>query len=167
VGHLLKVVVRRPRPDIAQVIDIREPTTGFSFPSGHSLQAAIIGVVAIIVVQQLFTGRLRRVLQLGAIWLTITVGWERVFDGVHWPTDVAGGFLLGTLLVSATWRGLSELTRRQRVHAWQAFKRFRWRAHGGVTTSRSRKSATEPQAIPAVMIAEPRRGLNVGAGFRS
>jgi undecaprenyl-diphosphatase len=107
IGHLMKVMVRRPRPDITQVIDIREPTTGFSFPSGHSLQAAIIGVVAIIVVQQLFTGRLRRVLQLGALWLTVTVGWERVFDGVHWPTDVAGGFLLGTLLVTASWRVIS------------------------------------------------------------
>jgi membrane-associated phospholipid phosphatase len=106
-GHLLKVVIQRPRPDIWQVIDIREPTTGYSFPSGHSLQAAIIGVVAIILVQQLFTGRLRRFLQAGAVWLTVTVGWERVFDGVHWPTDVAGGFLLGTLLVTATWRGIT------------------------------------------------------------
>jgi membrane-associated phospholipid phosphatase len=106
VGHLLKVIIRRPRPDVSQVVDIREPTTGFSFPSGHSLQAAIIGVVVIILVQHLFTGRLRRVLQAGAVWLTVTVGWERVFDGVHWPTDVVGGFLLGTLLVTATWRGI-------------------------------------------------------------
>lgn len=111
-GHLLKIIIRRPRPAISEVIDIREPTTGFSFPSGHSLQAAIIGVVAIILVQQLFTGKFRRFLQLGAVWLTATVGWERVFDGVHWPTDVVGGFLLGTLLVTATWQGLIRASQR-------------------------------------------------------
>jgi undecaprenyl-diphosphatase len=111
-GHLVKILIQRPRPGLSQVIDIREPTTGFSFPSGHSLQAAIIGVTAIIVVQHLFTGRFRRILQAGAVWLTVTVGWERVFDGVHWPTDVVGGFLLGTLLVTATWRAIGLARRR-------------------------------------------------------
>jgi undecaprenyl-diphosphatase len=112
VGHLMKIIVQRPRPGVSQVVDIREPTTGFSFPSGHSLQAAIIGIVAIIVIQNLFSGRLRRVLQAGAVWLTVTVGWERVFDGVHWPTDVVGGFLLGVLLATAAWRGIVLANRR-------------------------------------------------------
>lgn len=107
-GSLVKVVIQRPRPSADEVIALREIRAGYSFPSGHSLQAAIICVVAIIIAQQMLHGRFRRAVQLLAVWLATTIGWERVFDGVHWPTDVAGGFLLGVLATSAAWHGITQ-----------------------------------------------------------
>ena len=112
VGSLIKVTIQRPRPTADQVEAIREVRAGFSFPSGHSLQAAIICTVAIIIAQQMLRGRLRRVVQAGAIWLAATVGWERVFDGVHWPTDVFAGLLLGFLVTSAAWYGIVRFAHR-------------------------------------------------------
>jgi undecaprenyl-diphosphatase len=102
-GLLMKIIIRRPRPALDEVIGIRGSATGFSFPSGHTLQATIICVMTIIIAQQLLTGRLRRMVVLGAVWLPAAVGFERVFDGVHWPTDVLGGVLLGVLVTTAVW----------------------------------------------------------------
>jgi membrane-associated phospholipid phosphatase len=115
VGSLVKVSIQRPRPSADQVIALREIRAGYSFPSGHSLQAAIICVVAIIIAQQMLHGRLRLAVQAGAVWLATTIGWERVFDGVHWPTDVVGGFLLGVLATSAAWYGITQFGARRAI----------------------------------------------------
>ena len=113
VGVLVKVAIRRPRPSADEVIALREIRSGYSFPSGHSLQAAIICVVAIIIAQQMLHGRLRLAVQAVAVWLATTIGWERVFDGGHWPTDVVGGFLLGVLATSAAWYGITQFGARR------------------------------------------------------
>jgi undecaprenyl-diphosphatase len=134
-GHLLKIIVERPRPALHQVVDIREPTTGFSFPSGHSLQATIVCLVAVIVVQHLFSGRFRRFLQLGAIWLALTVGWERVFDGVHWPTDVVAGGLLGFILIYTTWAVINAVA--------DALQRRQEARSGGAQPRTARQSTAE------------------------
>lgn len=115
IGSLLKVVVQRPRPTADQVVALREIRGGYSFPSGHSLQAAIICVVAIIIAQQMLRGRVRRSVQFVAIWMAATIGWERVFDGVHWPTDVVGGLLLGVLATSAAWFGIQSVAARRQT----------------------------------------------------
>lgn len=105
-GPVVKNIVERPRPAALEVIAVRDFPGGYSFPSGHALQAAIIATIIVIAAEQLLTGRMRRLVQAMAIWLALTVGWERVFDGVHWPTDVIGGFLLGTLATIGVWKAL-------------------------------------------------------------
>ena len=125
-GLSFKPAIERPRPTAEQVGAITNPASGFSFPSGHSLQAAVVCSVAVIIAQELLTGRVRRVVQGLAIWFALTVGWERVFDGVHWPTDVAGGFLLGMLAVYGTWH-LITLLRAQGTRARRASLAARFR----------------------------------------
>ena len=97
-GKVLKLLVERPRPDY-QII---EPfASGFSFPSGHSLFAVILGGVLVYWVDQWVGPKLpRRVIQILLVLVVIGMGASRVYLGVHWPSDVIGSYLLGILALT-------------------------------------------------------------------
>jgi undecaprenyl-diphosphatase len=86
-SSLLKVAFGRPRPTIAPHI---VQAGGLAYPSGH----AVTGVVFLFAAMLLpgASPRLRVALALVA---TVAVGLSRPMLGVHWPTDVIGGWLLG------------------------------------------------------------------------
>ncbi|MEE9523615.1 MAG: phosphatase PAP2 family protein, partial [Thermodesulfovibrionales bacterium] len=89
--HLLKEVIERPRPFI--VLDEARVLVGrgkaFSMPSGHA--ASAFSVVLPIII--LFGGFVRPVLMFGAI----SVAFSRVYVGVHYPSDVLAGAIVGVL----------------------------------------------------------------------
>ena len=101
VGNGLKLLVDRPRPEYML---IGTPPTSLSFPSGHALSAAILGGLLILLVGELVPSRfLRRGLQATILLLVLAIGASRVYLGVHWPSDVIGGFLFGiTMLAGLT-----------------------------------------------------------------
>ena len=67
---------------------------GYSFPSGHSSNAVTAyGSLAI-------HEKKRKLLWALAVLLPILVGFSRVFVGVHYPTDVLGGWILGIIVIT-------------------------------------------------------------------
>jgi undecaprenyl-diphosphatase len=91
----------RPRPTI--VPHLREVLTP-SFPSGHAMESAIIYLTLGAMVMRMVEGRLSKLYCMGmAILLTVLAGLTRVFLGVHYPTDVLGGWMLGFLWASVCW----------------------------------------------------------------
>ena len=101
-------LVGRTRPPLAERL-VTE--TNQSFPSGHALASfAIIGALAVLFVPAL-AGTRRRVLTvvLAALFV-VAVGISRLYLGVHWPTDVLGGWLCGAgwLLLCLTVRQFRE-----------------------------------------------------------
>ena len=94
-GHVLKVVVSRPRPEYA----ISEVAyTGMSFPSGHALFALLFGGLLIVLAEELIHPlAIRRGMQVTVALLVLAIGISRVYLGVHWPSDVIGGYLFAAI----------------------------------------------------------------------
>jgi undecaprenyl-diphosphatase len=105
----LKLVFRRERPPVSNRL-VFEDT--FSFPSGHSVFAAVFfTMLAVMLVRVIpprwFWGRVAAV--AACLTTAVTIGLSRVWLGVHYPTDVAGGLILGlgwVVAVALTRRGL-------------------------------------------------------------
>jgi len=100
-NSLLKFVFARPRPDFVTHL-ARVFTT--SFPSGHAALSAItyLTIGALLArTYPLFPTSLY-FMSLAA-FLTVIIGVSRVYLGVHYPTDVLGGWCIGTAWAIACW----------------------------------------------------------------
>ncbi len=88
-----KIIIHRPRPDIAYYIE-----NGFSFPSGHATMAvAFYGFLAYVLLrEQKHWKRKTNILFWGLIFI-LGIGLSRLYLGVHYLSDVWGGYLLGSL----------------------------------------------------------------------
>ncbi len=94
-GVAVKELVGRERP----MYSILEYTPGNpAFPSGHALHAMLFFGL-LLVLAPTFAGSPRKTLfiRVALALLILACGASRVYLGVHWPSDVFGGFLLGGL----------------------------------------------------------------------
>jgi undecaprenyl-diphosphatase len=91
----MKLFFNRPRPTI--VPHLRE-VYSTSFPSGHAMESAIVYLTLAAILMRASDSRVTKMYILGiAVLLTTLVGVSRVFLGVHYPTDVLGGWIVGFL----------------------------------------------------------------------
>jgi undecaprenyl-diphosphatase len=89
-----KNVIERSRPDALLAV---LSAGGYSFPSGHTLSsAAIYLTIGLLAGRALTSRRKRLVVMVLTLLLIAVIGLTRIYLGVHFPTDVAGGILLGT-----------------------------------------------------------------------
>ncbi|MDP8904541.1 MAG: phosphatase PAP2 family protein [Chloroflexota bacterium] len=95
-SELIKGMVRRPRPLPEQVRVVIAPLGGSSFPSGHVLTyVGTYGFLAYLANTLLEPEQVRRPVVGGLLGLLALVGPSRIYQGHHWPTDVAASYLLG------------------------------------------------------------------------
>jgi undecaprenyl-diphosphatase len=90
----LKHVLARPRPDLVPWLTT---AGGFSFPSGHATGTAALSVSLLVVVVPYLHRRSRAAATVAAVLVSVAVAASRVLLGVHYPSDVVGGLLMGTL----------------------------------------------------------------------
>jgi len=92
---LAKLAVQRPRP---QVVPYLVHSAGwYSYPSGHSMLTPLVFGLGVLVAIQAAHSPLARGSLVGlAALLSGAVALSRVYLGVHYPSDVLGGLLLGT-----------------------------------------------------------------------
>ena len=96
-GNLLKLAVGRSRPEYL-LLDVAP--TSLSFPSGHALFATIfLGLLVWLAEDSIQSPMIRRSVQVALGLLILAVGWSRVYLGLHWPSDVIGGYMYGLLAV--------------------------------------------------------------------
>jgi len=110
---LAKLAVQRPRPHV--IPRLMHGAGWFSYPSGHSMLAPIIFGLGIIVWAAPWPSpALRRAALVLAALFALGIGFSRVYLGVHYPSDVVGGLLLGiawSALALLWWERIREATR--------------------------------------------------------
>ncbi|MFH8636481.1 phosphatase PAP2 family protein [Streptomyces goshikiensis] len=99
IGLLVKNAVERARPHLPEPV---AHAPGFSFPSGHAMTATTSCAVLLLVLLPLVPRAWRAVPWAFAVTAVLGVGYTRVALGVHWVSDVVGGWLLGIAVVTAT-----------------------------------------------------------------
>ena len=98
---MLKRLFQRPRPDV--VPHLRE-VTSLSFPSGHAMTSAVVYLTLGALLMRISRGRVTKFYCMAvAMFATLLVGATRVYLGVHYPTDVLAGWLVGLSWALVWW----------------------------------------------------------------
>lgn len=101
-AQVAKQVVARTRPVVEDAVSHAE---GFSFPSGHATNTAAAALTVTLLVWPLLGRRGRVVVPAVGASLVVLTALDRVLLGVHYPSDVVAGALMGTAMVGASYLG--------------------------------------------------------------
>jgi undecaprenyl-diphosphatase len=94
----INALIGRVRPPLA---DWAGPAAGPSFPSGHTTAATLFAVCCVwALMARVPAGWPRRATCAAAALYAVVLGWSRIWLGVHWPTDVLGGFIFSVAWTS-------------------------------------------------------------------
>jgi undecaprenyl-diphosphatase len=112
-NELLKLAFARPRPDL-----VYQATRVFtsSFPSAHAELSAITYLtIAALLARTQSSFRIRLYFIVVAAFLTTLIGISRIYLGVHYPTDVLGGWCVGAAWATCCWLLMTQLQRAGRI----------------------------------------------------
>jgi len=93
---LLKQIINRARPDVDYLVTVKT----LSYPSGHAMSAmAFYGFL----IYLFYTFNIPKLVKYGIIvfltMLILSIGISRIYLGVHFPSDIAGGFIAGFIWI--------------------------------------------------------------------
>lgn len=111
-GLQVKLLVERARPVYDDPVG---SAPGFSFPSGHAFNAAMATGTVLVMIAPLLAERpawVRRSALAGGTVFVVLTALDRVFLGVHFPSDVTAGVLLAAGLTTASYVGFRHSPRR-------------------------------------------------------
>ncbi|WP_042341735.1 phosphatase PAP2 family protein [Bacillus timonensis] len=98
-NFILKELFKRARPDFYRLVEI----SGYSFPSGHAVNAVTFyGILTFLLWRHIPVRWERMVLFVLSGMMILGIGLSRIYLGVHYPTDIVGGYF-----ASATWLGFA------------------------------------------------------------
>jgi undecaprenyl-diphosphatase len=108
-SQAIKWAYARPRPEL---VPHGMETYSASFPSGHSMMAAVVYLtLGALLARHQAQPRMKVYVLVVAVFLTVLVGLSRIYLGVHWPTDVLAGWCLGAAWAILCWFAMLWLQR--------------------------------------------------------
>jgi undecaprenyl-diphosphatase len=96
-NSFLKNIFQRPRPNINPYFLYKS----FSFPSGHATSAIVLFSTLCFLIYHLHSNKFKPFVFFSILMVGL-IGFSRVYLGVHFPTDVLGGFLIGSMWLMLT-----------------------------------------------------------------
>lgn len=96
-AYVLKELIARPRPDV--FMHAYTPTTLYSFPSIHAALSVAFYVFILWLLYDTLPAAWRHVANGAVTALILAIGFSRLYLGVHYPSDVLGGYILGGAFV--------------------------------------------------------------------
>ncbi|MFH1197942.1 MAG: phosphatase PAP2 family protein [bacterium] len=112
VANILKIFIGRQRPEFVSPLTMEY---SMSFPSGHSVISAVVYLSLALLLMRIEPVFKTRIYILSiAVVTTLLVGISRVYLGVHFPTDVLAGWILGLTWALFCWFLASTIERRNR-----------------------------------------------------
>jgi undecaprenyl-diphosphatase len=117
----LKMIFERTRPDLATAL---VAARWYSFPSGHAMDSFItFGALAYLALRQPWRWAAKSAGLAIALTTVVLVGLSRVYLGVHWASDIVGGWSAGTVWLASA------------IVAFEMLLRLRQRRRGAAPTS--------------------------------
>ena len=105
----LKMLFARSRPEMDISVAV---ATWYSFPSGHAMGSFILySALAYVGLRLPFSWKVDSAILAAAITMIVLIGLSRVYLGVHWTSDIAGGWSAGVVWVAATTTAFEMLLR--------------------------------------------------------
>lgn len=98
VDSIVKIVVDRDRPNLENPLI---PLHGKSFPSGHAMSSTFVYGALLLTFMPAIPKKRRPWVVAGAVVLVLAIGLTRLALGVHYITDIVGGYLLGFVWLTA------------------------------------------------------------------
>ncbi len=96
-NKVLKFIVARPRPNVLRMVE----ESGYSFPSGHSMVSmGFYGFLIYLAYKNIKNKWIKCPLIIFLGLLIILIGISRIYLGVHYATDVIGGFIIGFIYLA-------------------------------------------------------------------
>jgi undecaprenyl-diphosphatase len=112
-SNSLKAGFARARPDL---VPHDVPVYTASFPSGHAMLSAVVYLtLGALLCRTQSSPAIKAYILSVAVLVTVIVGFSRVYLGVHWPTDVIAGWLLGSVWALVCWVAMLWLQSRGEV----------------------------------------------------
>lgn len=99
----ITTIVQRPRPDVERLL---ESTINSSFPSGHVAAATVYAAVVVVVFRHTRNHVARALAVTVYVLVVAAVAWARLYQGMHYLSDVLAGIVLGAVSLVITDRVL-------------------------------------------------------------
>lgn len=96
-NRIIKFIIARPRPQILRLVQ----EEGYSFPSGHAMVAmGFYGFLIYLTYRNIKNKKIKYPLTIFLSILILLIGISRIYLGVHYATDVIGGFVIGIICLA-------------------------------------------------------------------
>ena len=97
INLIFKNIIARERPDHLRLIE----ETGYSFPSGHAMGSmAFYGSLIVIIKNSKLAKKYKYIINILLGLLIFLIGISRIYLGVHYPSDIIGGWFIGFILLN-------------------------------------------------------------------
>lgn len=99
-NNTLKVLIRRPRPSVLRLVEEK----GFSYPSGHAMISLLFYVTVIVLINK-SNIKHKKIINASLVAIIILIGLSRIYLGVHYITDILGGYLISASILIIALKG--------------------------------------------------------------